>query len=216
MRAFVCLLTGAFLLTAPAAAHAAFPGENGRIAFTRVSHDGATDIYSAEPGGIAEIRITEGGQSDNAAFSPDGTRLAYSSGDDILIADQYGNDPQLVLSTGQGVGEIDWSPDGTRLVTALTNCAEFDCEYDIYVLGVDGSGLTNLTNSIFSELNPAWSPDGSLIAFDSIVAAEEDVYTISPDGTGLANLTSDLASGGAEPDWSPDGSRIVFKGRPTR
>jgi WD40-like Beta Propeller Repeat len=210
----VCALVSVCLVLTPAAAHAAFPGQNGRIAFTRVSQNGATDLYSAEPSGIAEIRITQDGQSDNAAFSPDGTRLAYSSGDDILIADQYGNDPQLVLSTGQGVGEIDWSPDGTRLVAALTNCAEFDCEYDIYVLGVDGSGLTNLTNSIFSELNPAWSPDGSLIAFDSIVAAEEDVYTISPDGTGLANLTSDLASGGAEPDWSPDGSRIVFEGSP--
>jgi hypothetical protein len=193
-------------------ARGGIPGRDGRIPYR--CPERADGRVQRRPTGIAEVRITEDGQSDNAAFSPDGTRLAYSSGDDILIADQYGNDAQLVVSTGQGVEEIDWSPDGARLVTALTNCAESDCEYDIYTVGIDGTGLTNLTNSIFSERSPAWSPDGSLIAFDSIVAGERDVYTVHPDGTGLSNLTDDLATPASEPDFSPDGSRIVFEGSP--
>ena len=172
---------------------------------------GASDLFSVEPSGFAEIRLTHDGQSDNGAFSPDGARFAYSSGTAIQIADQYGNDPELVLDTGVGVGEIDWSPDGTQLVASIMNCAEFDCEYDIYVVGTDGSDLTNLTGTLFSENNPSWSPDGSKIAFDAAVAGEEDVYTINPDGTGLENLTlAEPAESAREPDWSPDGSRLVF------
>lgn len=211
MKVLVWLLTGACLLTLPAAAHAAFPGENGRLVFTRMQPSGATDLYSVEPDGQAEVRLTEDGISGNGAFSPDGTQLAYSSGSRIYIADQYANDPQLVRDTGTYVGEIDWSPDGTQLVVALANCAEFDCETDIYVLGVDGTGLTNLTNSLFSEQSPSWSPDGSRITFDSTLAGEQDVFTIDPDGSDLANLTDDTADPAKEPDWSPDASQIAFE-----
>ena len=210
VRAFVWMLAGACLLTLPAAAHAAFPGQNGRIAFTKAQPNGASDIYSVEPSGVAEARLTEDGLSANAAFSPDGLRLAYSSGTRIYVADQYANDPQLVLDT-TGVGEIDWSPDGTQLVAALANCAEFDCEYDVYVFGIDGSGLTNLTNSLFSEVNPSWAPDGSKIVYDSGVSGDQDVYVMNPDGTGVENLTSDYAPTAAEPDWLPDGSKIAFE-----
>ena len=211
MLIVIAACAGICLAQAAAVADAAFPGDNGRIAYTRTLDSGASDLFSVEPSGFAEIRLTHDGQSDNGAFSPDGARFAYSSGTAIHIADQYGNDPELVLDTGVGVGEIDWSPDGTQLVASIMNCAEFDCEYDIYVVGTDGSGLTNLTGTLFSENNPSWSPDGSKIAFDAAVAGEEDVYTINPDGTGLENLTLvEPAESAREPDWSPDGSRIVF------
>jgi Tol biopolymer transport system component len=52
---------------------------------------------------------------------------------------------------------------------------------------------------------PAWSPDGTRIAF----ANEGDVWVTAPDGTGLTQLTSIGASRIGEPVWSPDGSRIA-------
>jgi TolB protein len=207
-RVFILVCLAAFAHAGVATA--AFPGENGRVAFTKVAGTGASDVYSVDPSGQAEARLTEDGISRNGAFSPDGTRLAYISGTSVYIADQYANDPQLAFTVGFGaITEIDWSPDVTKFVAAIENCAEFDCEPDIYTVNVDGTGLTNLTNTLHAERNPAWSPLGSKIVFDSILAGEEDVFTIDPDGTNLDNLTDDITQPAREPDWRPDGGRIA-------
>ena len=207
------LVAAALLVAAPA--HAAFPGQNGRIAFTNAPtlQSSAVDIYSAEPDGNAVARLTEDGISTNAAFSPDGSQLAYTSGTKVYVADQYANDPTLVLDIGVGAYGLDWSPDGTRLVASFPNCAEFDCEPDIYVFGTDGGGLTNLTQTIYPEYHPTWAPDDSKIAFDgNAVGGQSDILTINTNGTGLENITDDpdMTGEALEPDWSPDASRIAF------
>ena len=215
MRRLAWIATCLFVLSVPTVAHAAFPGENGRIVFVNgpTLQSTATDIYSAEPDGNALARLTEDGISVNPAFSPDGSQLAYTSGTKVYTADQYANDPQLVLDFGVGAYGLDWSADGTRLVASFPNCAEFDCEPDIYVFGTDGSGFTNLTNTIHGEFNPSWAPDDSKIAFDAALAGQSDIYTINTDGSGLQNLTDDpdMTSSALEPDWSPDASRIAFQ-----
>ncbi|MBN1964881.1 MAG: PD40 domain-containing protein, partial [Anaerolineae bacterium] len=58
--------------------------------------------------------------------------------------------------------------------------------------------------------HPAWSPDGSRIAFAATRAGDSDVYLIAPDGSGLLNLSSYPAND-AWPSWSPDGQRIAFQ-----
>ena len=68
--------------------------------------------------------------------------------------------------------------------------------------------------------DPAWSPDGSLIAFQSppepTEGVEQDIYTIHPDGSGLTKLTDGIGLGGSNhPSWSPDGSQIVFSHFPS-
>ena len=200
------LLVMMLALVMPASAQAAFPGDNGRITFTGIiPSTGATDIYTAEPSGAGLARLSFDGISDNPVFSPDGSRLAFTSGTKVYIGDQNANDRQLVLDIGVGAAELDWSPDATRLVAAFPNCAEFDCEYDIYTFGTDGSGLTNLTSSIFSEQNPSWSPDGSRIAFDGdALGGDHDVYTINADG-------SDRRKHHGGPREPGDGTRLVAR-----
>jgi Tol biopolymer transport system component len=144
-------------------------------------------------------------------FSPDGTRLAFTSAHKVYVADQFAQDPELVLDIGAGAYGLDWSPDGTQLVGSFPNCADHDCEPDLYVFGADGTGLTNLTNSFDPEYNPSWSPDGSKIAFDSVRAGQSDVFTIDADGGNLDNLTGDVSAVAAQPDWSPDASRLAFE-----
>jgi len=94
---------------------------------------------------------------------------------------------------------------------------------EIYVLGTDGSGLTNLTNNPAYDGNPVWSPDGSKIAFESDRNGKRDIFTMNSDGSGLTQLTHDSGNDilRASPDlqnygvktsegWSPDGTHILF------
>jgi TolB protein len=75
---------------------------------------------------------------------------------------------------------------------------------DILVMNADGSGRENLTTGPDEDTEPAWSPDGSRLAF----VRSEAVYVIREDGGGLRRLTA-----GFSPAWAPDGARIVLARR---
>jgi Tol biopolymer transport system component len=80
---------------------------------------------------------------------------------------------------------------------------------EIYAIGVDGTGERNLSRNPAPDEAPAWSPDGTQIAFARGFGSDADVWVMNPDGGGQRRLTS---ADGADraPDWSPDGRRIVF------
>jgi TolB protein len=81
----------------------------------------------------------------------------------------------------------------------------------------DGSGLVALTHDqSIDDVQPAWSPDGSVIAFTSETrhrdgGSASDIYLIDPDGTDLVNLTRTPELWESSPAWSPDGTRILFQ-----
>ena len=73
----------------------------------------------------------------------------------------------------------------------------------------DGTEVTNLTSNPADDGNPAWSPDGTKIAFVSIRDANNEIYVMNVDGSGQKNLTNDPGNDGP-PSWSPDGTMIAF------
>jgi Tol biopolymer transport system component len=81
--------------------------------------------------------------------------------------------------------------------------------FEIYSMNADGSGVTRLTNNAASDFEPAWSPDGSKIAFASARSGNLDIYVMNADGSGVTQLTTDAAND-FEPAWSPDGTKIAF------
>lgn len=89
----------------------------------------------------------------------------------------------------------------------------------IYLVNLDTSGLTQLTDLDEGACQPSWSPDGAQIVFISPCAGRADLtdtlyrnsslYLMNADGTGQKPLTN-VPSSDFDPAWSPDGKRIAF------
>jgi Tol biopolymer transport system component len=115
----------------------------------------------------------------------------------------------LVLASCGGSEEAD--PD---LIFVSTR----DGEYALYGMSASGSDERRLTDAevdastpqgLLYQTEPAWSPDGSTIAFVSKRSGTSDLYAMNADGSGTRRLTS-TKDDDAQPSWSPDGKRIVF------
>jgi TolB protein len=106
----------------------------------------------------------------------------------------------------------DWSPDGKNIVFS----SDRDGNMEIYVMNVE-TALQNggvvevqrLTNHEGDDMLPAWSPDGSQIAFSSDHDGDLEIFVMNADGTNLRQLTSNSILD-SKPSWSPDGTKIVF------
>jgi dipeptidyl aminopeptidase/acylaminoacyl peptidase len=76
-----------------------------------------------------------------------------------------------------------------------------------------GGGRTRLTRTSVPERDPAWSPDGTRIAFSARTGPVGPfrIFVVNADGTGLVQLTRQPAGlADRSPVWSPDGTRIAF------
>ena len=83
-----------------------------------------------------------------------------------------------------------------------------DGNFEIYVMGTNGTNQTRLTNDPASDTDPAWSRDGSQIAFATTRSGGTDIYRMAGNGSGLAPVVNDPAQD-RYPSWGPSG-QIVF------
>ena len=83
---------------------------------------------------------------------------------------------------------------------------------DIYSAAADGTDVQRLTFTADFEQEPAWSPDGSRIAYESSYQGRLRVFVMNQDGTGQHLVSPDAASSvdDMQPAWSPDGTQIAF------
>src|SRR5215210_1535775 len=82
---------------------------------------------------------------------------------------------------------------------------------DIWLINPDGTGATDLSQNLARDVDPAFSPDGSKIAFARFIADRNfDLFVMNADGTGERQITSTTASE-RFPSWSPDGKNLVYR-----
>ncbi|AGM05836.1 VWA domain-containing protein [Amycolatopsis keratiniphila] len=126
-------------------------------------------------------------------------------------------------------GELWYLRDGTRAPVRLTDDATADTRpalspdgssvafvsertgsKDIFVIGVDGRGLRQVTSGPAADDSPSWSPDGGRLVFSG--TGEDpagDLYTVPSRGGAPTRLTADPGAD-TQPAWAPTGARIAF------
>jgi WD40 repeat protein len=125
---------------------------------------------------------------------------------EIWISNLDGTQPINVSNSPAQDIQPDWSPSGTRIAFASSRNGEANpLRYDIYVVGADGSNLTNLTlDSQDNNIHPHWSPDGTRIAF----LRNSVVWVMNANGSGASPVTTQLRSEYLA--WSPTGNQLVL------
>ena len=96
-----------------------------------------------------------------------------------------------------------------RIAFSATGWSVKGAGEEIFVMNLDGTGITSITNSRGDDREPAWSPDGSQIVFSSERDGNWEIYMMNADGSDQTRLT-DSPGIDLYPAWSPDGNRIVF------
>ena len=150
-------------------------------------YDETMDIFTANPNGTDLRQLTTAlGYDAEAGFSPDGSRIIFSS-TRSAYADNLSDEEKKLR-------EIDLSYFG-----------------EIYIMNADGSGQTRLTRTPGYDGGPFFSPDGSRIVWRRFnkSGTVAEIHTMKPDGSDVRKITSFNSMSWA-PYFHPSGDYIIF------
>lgn len=185
------------------------------IAATRVAYVRGSRIYLVDSDGASETLASQVAPVLSPAWSPDGSRLAYSelanTGSRIGVIDLAGGSNRTLVSRGGLNITPSYSPDGSTIIFS----SGADDGTDLWTISAQGGAPHRVTVGRGTDnVSPSFSPDGRRVAFTSGRSGHPEVYIMDADGTG-AELLTPFAFGDqyyrSNPDWSPDGRNVAFQ-----
>ena len=221
-------LLGVALAVGTPRAEAAFPGQNGKIAFDAIDASGDSEIYTVNPDGTGRAPLTANGVNDfEPAYSPDGQRIVFAR---TTGAPDFDTDVWVMNADGTGETNLAeaanitftniapaFSGDGSRIFFTGFDGTDFD----VWAMNADGTGQAPVTTG-GEDLEPTSSPNAQRIAFfrdvrpPAVPAGEftNAIFAGPDDGSAetlLTPINPDPNEVFAEgPNFSPDGSLLTF------
>lgn len=194
-----------------------FSPDGNQVVFVLKGSD-SPGIYTALVGGEKPLRLTTNPGDRYPRWSPDGRQIAFSrrsqEGLAIYLIPASGGTEHRVYS-GPATSfpwSVDWRPDGKALAFSQSDSDRIHAR--ISLLSLVDSSIRYITSPSDQELDfaPAFSPDGSMIAFIRMLVSGEvgDLHVVPAAGGDATRLTSDHRGIGSQLAWTADGSEIVF------
>ena len=118
-------------------------------------------------------------------------------------------------STGSSDADSELTGKQTLIIANTGGCSKIaftmieNSNHEIFTVCPDGSQLSKLTDDPAEDIQPAWSPDGTKIAFTSNRSGSDQIYLISEESDIPIQLTVDYQND--LPVWLPDGKKLAFR-----
>ena len=197
---------------------ASWSPDSRRLVFRRYMTPTRSVVYVINFNGTGEQQLQAG---DSPAWSPDGKRIVFADDAGLETMDPDGANVTLLLGkdfrdeNGQSAGLAPvnpaWSPDGKRI--AFERSTDWmDRPTSVFIVNVDGSNVHHASSNSgsveYTESEPAWSPDGSALAYwrDAFGIVITDAISGKP----RSFLSNPGVLSDARPAWSPDGAPLAI------
>ncbi|MDL2259399.1 hypothetical protein LJB99_00775 [Deltaproteobacteria bacterium OttesenSCG-928-K17] len=159
-----------------------------------------TSIYAFHGKGSKTLLSGLGGINVSPSFSPDGSRMVFTSNQDgvtsLFIGSASGGGGASRLTSGAKATDPSWSPAGD-FITFVSR------ETDVCIIRPDGTGYRQLTGGQGRNHHPSFSPDGRMIVFSSTRNGRAQLFVMSANGDNQQPLMPDNRSSQEEPSWCP-------------